>query len=350
MTHILKRIGMLLAAAALCCGAAAGEAVEVEEVSLGAAEAVTEKDGFHFDARGFLTGENPKESYLLEDEENGVWQYATADLSIRVKRFEEETEQKRKLLYCVAEVYASETSPLFAIMTPEPETSPRPDGYHLVYPENLVKDFPVMLAVSDDYYGYRQYSRDLNGAKWPTGIIIRNGKILYDKTRNSAQNRPFPNLDTLAVYGDGSMKTRICDEMTAEEYLEEGALQVFSFGPWLIRDGEANDEVLHPADRKGVMAQPNPRTVIGMVEPFHYVLIVVGTPTDKYTGVTGSWLIEKLQAFGCTEALNLDGGGTACMVFNGKTIIQGKWDKQKRVLGSMIAFGAVESFGSEEEQ
>ena len=28
----------------------------------------TEKDGFHFDEKGFLTGDNPAEEYLLEDE------------------------------------------------------------------------------------------------------------------------------------------------------------------------------------------------------------------------------------------------------------------------------------------
>ena len=344
MKNRMKRFLMILAAAVTMFSAAAGEDPQAEEIAFGESGAVTEKDGWYFDEKGFLTGDNPGEAYLLEDEENGKWQYATGDLSIHITKFTEKTDKKKTLLYCVAEVYASERSPLFAIMTPEPETSPRPDGYHLVYPENLVKDFPVMLAVSDDYYGYRQFSRDSKGSTWPTGIIIRNGKILYTKTRDSSKKRSFPNLDTLAVYADGSMKTRICDELTAEEYLEEGAVQVFSFGPWLLRDGEANEEVMNPSDKKGVMAQPNPRAAIGMAEPFHYIVIVVGVPSDKYTGVKGSWLIEKLQEYGCTEALNLDGGGTACMLFNGKTIIQGKWDKQKRVLGSMIAFGKLESF------
>ena len=38
---------------------------------------VTEKDGWHFDEKGFLTGKNPGKEYLLEDEENGYWQYAS---------------------------------------------------------------------------------------------------------------------------------------------------------------------------------------------------------------------------------------------------------------------------------
>jgi exopolysaccharide biosynthesis protein len=168
-------------------------------------------------------------------------------------------------------------------------------------------------------------------------------------TRDSSKKRNFPPMDTLAVYRDGSMKVRICDELTAEQYLEDGAVQVFSFGPWLIRDGKANEDVLHPK-KNDIMKNNNPRAVMGMVEPFHYILMVVGVPNEnKYAGVSGEWLIGKLLEYGCTEALNLDGGGTACMVFNGKTIIQGRWSKEKRVLGSMIAFGLPEAAGEADE-
>ena len=342
-----KRMLAVFAAASLLISAAAAESTEDEKTVSGGTTVATETDGYHFDGKGFLTGENPGSAYLLEDAENGKWQYATEDLSIRVTRFEEEA-GKRKHLYCVAEVYASESSPLFTIMTPG--NSKRPGGYYpFAYPEDLIRANPVVLAMSDDYYGYRQYRRDLKKATWPPGIILRNGEIFYTMTRSSSKKRDFPPMDTLAVYRDGSMKTRICDELTAEEYLEDGATQVFSFGPWLIRDGEANEDVRHPK-KSDIMKNNNPRAVIGMVEPFHYILMVVGVPDEnKYAGVSGEWLIDKLLEYGCVEALNLDGGGTACMVFNGKTIIQGRWSKEKRVLGSMIAFGPLETAGPADE-
>jgi len=68
--------------------------------------------------------------------------------------------------------------------------------------------------------------------------------------------------------------------------------------------------------------------------------VVNGRPTSKRIGAKFDWLAEKLQELGCTEALNLDGGGTASMVFNGKVIIQG--EPTARALGSMIAFGNKE--------
>ena len=341
MTQGWRRILAAAAAALTLFSAAAGEDFlgDVEEVTLNEGEEVVEqRDGHRLNARGFLVDAAPGEEWMLEDPEKGLWRYASADLSIRVTRFREEADEDLVREYCVAEVYATEQSPLFTIATPA--GGKRPAGYVLVYPEDLVASHPVILAMSDDYYGYRQWSRDTRGSTWPMGIIIRNGEILYRKTRDSRKRRPFPPLDTLAVYPDGSMKTRICDELTAEEYLEEGATQVFSFGPWLIRDGVANEK---EAGEKAVyLGYSEPRAAIGMVEPFHYILLVVGIPEDGYLGANGAWLISKMREYGCTEAFNLDGGGTASMVFNGKVIIQGRWKKDRRPLGSMIAFGELE--------
>ena len=304
---------------------------------LALASCATAEESWHFDGNGFLTGENPGEEFLLEDEENGRWEYASRDLSIRISRFRETRKiksGKRTVEYCVAEIHASENSPLFAITT---EGSAKiTAGEHKEEPETLVRMFPAVLAVSDDYYGHRIQTRKKNGATWPVGIIIRNGELLSNKTRSSAKRRAFPPMDTLAVFGDGSMKTYDCDELTGEEYLEKGATQVFSFGPWLIRDGKINEK---EAGAEAVyLNHSEARLAVGMVEPYHYVIIAVkGEPDDKYIGVKGEWLIPKMREYGCTEALNMDGGGTACMVFNGKTILQGKGGD--RALGSMIAFG-----------
>ena len=297
--------------------------------------------------KDFLVRDELENMVLRENEEEGFWEFSSDSLTIQIHRYRETPDEKHTLEYCVAEVRASESSPLFSIMTPGNRM--RPGGYHLVYAEDLVRDNPVVFAVSDDYYGYRQYRRDLNKAKWPTGIILRNGEILYRDTRNSANKRPFPPLDTLAVYRDGSMKTFLSDEYKAEDYLAQGALQVFSFGPWLIRDGKINEK--EAGSEAVYLNYSEPRCAVGMVEPYHYIFVVVGVPDgNKYIGARGSWLIAKMQEYGCTEALNLDGGGTACMVFNGKVIIQGRFNTERRPLGSMIAFGRMEPDIQAEEQ
>ena len=288
---------------------------------------------WNFDERGFLTGDNPGEEYILEDAENGVWEYASRDLSVRINRYREDVTYKRKKVireYCVAEIWASPDQPLSAIQT-QP-TKKRPAGYNLVSPELLMEAHPAVFAMSDDMYGLRLKQYDY------FGVIIRNGEILASKTRDSSSKkylRSFPNLDTLAVFGDGSMKTYACDAHTPEEYLEMGAVQVFAFGPALVTEGEIGEHVMGAMDA----GYNEPRVALGMIEPWHYIAVVVrGRPTDQYAGVHMDWLADKMKELGCVEALNLDGGLTATMAFRGKIIETG--GASLRSQGSMIVFGA----------
>ena len=273
-----------------------------------------------------------EEPTILEDPEGGRWEYHSESLNIVIEKFTEKVKsgsKKKTREYCVADIQASPESTLYPVMT-DP-TSKRPAGYKMVSPELLQEKAHPMFAMSDDMYGIRLQKYDYKG------IVIRNGEIIATKTRNSAKKRAWPNLDAMALLPDGSMKTFVCDAHTAEEYLEMGAEQVFSFGPWLISDGEINPEVLNPK----YYPYNEPRVAIGMVEPYHYIAVVVrGRPKGSYAGVHLDWLAQLLLDRGCVEALNLDGGQTATMIFNGKIIETG--DKGLRSQGSMICFGRIE--------
>ncbi len=278
---------------------------------------------------------------LTEDAEGGFWAYSSPSLSITIHRYQETVTYKKKNYareYCVAEVFASPESQLLPIMTDA--TKKRVAGYKLVSPEILEKKYRPLFAMSDDMYGIRLQKYDYKG------VVIRNGAIMSTKTRNSAKRRAWPNLDTMALFADGSMKTYVCDAYTAEEYLAMGATQVFAFGPWLLSEGEINPEVLDA----GYYPYNEPRVAMGMIEPWHYILIVVrGRPTSSHAGVHLDWLAEKMKELGCVEALNLDGGQTAIMMFNGKIIMSGQVKTVKkqqvpvlRSQGSMITFGTRE--------
>ncbi|MCR5295967.1 MAG: phosphodiester glycosidase family protein [Clostridiales bacterium] len=313
-----------------------------------AAAADTEKDGFHFDDNGFLTGDdNPADEYILENEEKGIWQYASRDLAITVTRTREKGKNKKILEYCIAEIRCTENSRMGSIMT-EPYSrygsTPTP-GVRQEVPTTLIAQNPSILAVSDDMYGLRLSPVSRTQTKYDYhGVIIRNGEVLATKTRKSPEEgkkdkRPWPNLDTIAVYQDGSMKTFVSGDKTAEEYLADGAVDVLAFGPWLISGGEMNPAL----QNKNYYPASEPRVAIGMAEPYHYIIIAAaGRPKEKYTGVKLLWLAEKLQEYGCTEALNLDGGATVVMAFNNKVILQGEYSKKARNVGSMIAFGIRE--------
>ena len=79
----------------------------------------------------------------------------------------------------------------------------------------------------------------------------------------------------------------------------------------------------------------NPRTAIGMVEPLHYILVVSDGRTDESEGLTLDELAEVMADYGCTQAYNLDGGGSSTMVFNGTVInnptSSGRSEKERSV-------------------
>ncbi len=326
-----KRLGAgLLAGWMLAAGMGLGQKATAEGDFLEETweeEARTEETG-----NGAGEQEAAEEPYLMEDPENGRWEYRYETLHINLERFSERVKSGKKTRtreYCIADIQASPESPLYPIMT-EPTTK-RPAGYKLASPDLLTDKYKPIFAMSDDMYGIR-----LQKYKYK-GIIIRDGEIISDQTRNSRKNRPWPNLDTLALFGDGRMETYVCDAYTADEYLEMGAKQVFAFGPILIKDGEITEQVLNPK----YYPYNEPRVAIGMVEPWHYVAIVVrGRPKSKYAGAHLDWLAQQLLDRGCVEALNLDGGQTATMFFNGKIIETG--DTGLRSQGSLICFGTME--------
>lgn len=84
-----------------------------------------------------------------------------------------------------------------------------------------------------------------------------------------------------------------------------GAVDVFSFGPYLIREGEINPFIAEMTNGK----TPQPRCAIGMVEPGHYYAVLAeGRIRNISIGVSIAQMAELMQKGGCKEALNLDGG------------------------------------------
>ena len=107
----------------------------------------------------------------------------------------------------------------------------------------IAKQNQTVWGMNTDYYTYRV------GRKTITGMVIRNGQVFYDRVPE-ANRHQFPNLDTLAMLEDGSWHVFHSDEHTAQEYLDMGAVDVFSFGPYLIRNGEINPFLAEMKDQR----------------------------------------------------------------------------------------------------
>lgn len=157
----------------------------------------------------------------------------------------------------------------------------------------------AVLAVNGDYYGARD-----------AGYVIRNGQLL----RNDSQDA---NQEDLVIYQDGSFEIIREGDITAQELLNKGAVQVLSFGPALIENSQV---AVDSADEVGKAMASNPRTAIGIIDDKHYVLVVSDGRTDESKGLSLKELADFMKELKVTTAYNLDGGGSSTMYFNGQII------------------------------
>ena len=252
--------------------------------------------------------------FVFEDAENGVWRYASQTLRIEIFRREQ---KKPDRVWYEAEIFCAEGSTGPRMIANDPENWK--DSTKMDYPYKIARKNGTVLAISSDFAQLRLQQR-----KSRPGIIIRNGKVWSDRTKKQG-TKDFPNLDCLAIWPDGDMKVYYSNELTAEEYLEAGAVDVLAFGPILIRDGKLNEKGLNQYGTSHAQ-----RTAVGMAEKGHYWFMMLEGRIKRSKGDGIRFLAEKLMEKGCTLGFNLDGGETACIVFMGHQLCRMK-DRSKYV-------------------
>ena len=95
-------------------------------------------------------------------------------------------------------------------------------------------------------------------------------------------------------------------------------------GPVLVQDGKvsiANNEEQKFAGK--AINDKHPRTAMGYSKNGKLIILVVeGRNPGIAEGMNLIQLAKTLKDLGCLEALNLDGGGSSCMLVNGKETIR----------------------------
>ena len=94
-------------------------------------------------------------------------------------------------------------------------------------------------------------------------------------------------------------------------------------GPVLIQNGEisiTNNEEIKFAGK--AISDKHPRTAMGYTKDGKLILMIIeGRFPGKAEGATLTQEAQMLKQVGCVEALNLDGGGSSCLLINGKQTI-----------------------------
>ena len=162
------------------------------------------------------------------------------------------------------------------------------------------KNNNAILAVNGDYYGANS-----------TGYVIRNGAVYRDTVREDSSN------GDLAIYKDGSFKIIYEDQISADQLVKDGVVNLLAFGPALVENGEiavgTNEEV-------GQAMASNPRTAIGIIDANHYIIVVSDGRTSESKGLSLYQMAEVMKSYGVKTAYNLDGGGSSTLYFNSQVI------------------------------
>ncbi|EGD30487.1 exopolysaccharide biosynthesis protein [Streptococcus sanguinis SK72] len=158
----------------------------------------------------------------------------------------------------------------------------------------------AILAVNGDYYGANT-----------TGYVIRNGVVYRDTVREDSSN------GDLAIYKDGSFKIIYEDQVSANQLVKDGVVNLLAFGPSLVENGEI---VVDTNSEVGQSMSSNPRTAIGIIDENHYIIIVSDGRTSESEGLSLYQMAEIMKSYGVKTAYNLDGGGSSTLYFNGQVI------------------------------
>lgn len=232
------------------------------------------------------------EAYKADD-----WNYSSDAKSISIKKVTAGT-ASNPIVYYVADVQLKEAGSLKAAFANNEFGNNITEKTSAIAAEN-----DAIFAINGDYYGFRA-----------DGITIRNGQIFRNK----------PVRTGLALYKDGAMKIYDETKTSAEELVEQGVTQTLSFGPALVQNSKAisnfNQVSIDTNFGNRSIEKSNPRTGIGIIAANHYVFVVVDGRSQESRGMTLTEFADLFEDLGCTEAYNLDGGGSSTMYFMGRVV------------------------------
>ena len=131
------------------------------------------------------------------------------------------------------------------------------------------------------------------------------------------------------------------DAVFPEKASEFSAQTAIGAGPVLVHDGKVVDswkeELFYGGGSDDKMPKDrNPRTAIGSTGTRLVLFVCEGRRmTEGIDGLSTGEVAKVMKDLGCTEALNLDGGGSSCLLVGGNSTIK-ESDGAQRPVGSAV--------------
>jgi len=144
------------------------------------------------------------------------------------------------------------------------------------------------------------------------------GYMIHDyNVINGENNTPSSQCDVAAFRENGVMLVGKYSINTLKENTESGkkVKEAMSFGPVLLQNGK----ILYSSDDDGTWGMA-PRTAIGQKANGEVIFLTIDGRSFSTPGITMSQLAKIFVQKGVINALNLDGGSSTTMYYNGKII------------------------------
>ena len=154
--------------------------------------------------------------------------------------------------------------------------------------------------------------------KYGKQIAVEKGKIISIGT----QSMPIPQNGYVIVGPDEGLakiykaKHIDLDIKTIPNW--ENVKHIISGGPYLVKNGEVFVDMTE--QKLGAIGGKNPRTAIGYTQDGNFIMVAVDGREGASVGLTLKELAWFMKSIGCTNAMNLDGGGSTVMYVNGRVV------------------------------
>jgi exopolysaccharide biosynthesis protein len=154
---------------------------------------------------------------------------------------------------------------------------------------------------------------------------------------DTAKRWPYAFQERPIIAKGGKTDPAIADLQTIDRWKYWKMETAMGGGPVLVHDGAIF--ITHKEEQLYVNGQNDihPRTAMGYTRNRRLIILVIqGRSPGVAEGATLEETARIMLELGCEEALNLDGGGSSCMLINGKETIQPSDKEGQRPIPSVF--------------
>lgn len=302
----------------------------------------------------------PNQEYVDAGWVNVRDEYGELPSHINVYRSPEKLENKSVVAYiAVADMSAAKWDVWSVKADNNYKTS---DSYKT--PSQVYEDTEASIIINGGYFHY-------SGGNYTSSLAVSDGKVMayninyasedwvtiYNPTRAAFLQKADGKFDACWTYWTGSVHYTY--QIPADNSYDEAPQPVPSAtfpgkgvkfaaqtaiggGPVLINSGEVvntwSEEMFEVGGVNPTL--DNPRTALGTTADSRLIFFVCEgrNMTEGVAGLTTADVAEVLLDLGCVEAINLDGGGSTCMLVNGKETIKVSDGSQRSVASTVMMF------------